>query len=392
VSPPKEASTISENATPKNHSSGIGTIAQGGIVGIMGGGQLGRMAAIEAAKLGYSVHIFSPDPQSPAAEVSRWHTCAEFDDKPALETFANSVDVITCEMEHVPADALRCVEAITPLHPKTRVFEICQDRVAEKSFLNEIGVATTRWLPLEKPSQIQDAHENGWRSGIVKTAFAGYDGKGQVRLDSDAQFQAADKIWSQIFAGGDDKETAVLEEIVPFEREISVVVARNSLGQIATFDTVENIHHNHILSITRVPADISQACNETAKTIAAKIADALELQGVLAVEMFLTQSGEILVNELAPRPHNSGHWAMDACNTDQFQLLIRAIAGLPMTMPVRWADAEMINLIGDDVKKTPEYLDMPDAHLHLYGKHEVREGRKMGHVTIIKTLTKDGSI
>lgn len=380
-------SEISAPTTSKQRRSSIDQIPEGGVIGIMGGGQLGRMAAMAAAQLGYSVHIYSSDPASPAAEVSRWHTCAEFDDGPALEAFANSVDVITCEIEHVPADALRRVEALTPLHPKVGVFEICQDRVAEKSFLNQIGVATTRWLALEKPDQILNAHKNGWRSGIVKTAFAGYDGKGQVRLESDEHFQDAENIWSQLFDANDTKTTAVLEEIVSFECEISVVVARNSQGQIAAFDTVENIHHNHILSVTHAPAAISEECRENAMRIASKIADALDIQGVLAVEMFLTRSGEILVNELAPRPHNSGHWAIDACNTDQFQLLIRAISGLPLTKPVRWADAEMINLIGDDVEKTSEYLDMPNAHLHLYGKREVRAGRKMGHVTMVKALT-----
>ncbi len=362
-------------------------VPRGGIIGIMGGGQLGRMAAIEAAKLGYRVHIYSPDPESPAAEVSLTHTCAAFDDGPALEAFANAVDVITCEMEHVPAEALRRVEAITPLYPKSGVFEICQDRVAEKSFLNQIGVATARWLPIESPKDILNAHENGWQSGILKTAFAGYDGKGQVRLESNAQFQDAENIWKQLFDVNDNKTTAVLEEIVAFEREISVVVARNSQGQISAFDTVENIHHNHILSITHAPAAIPEASRKSAMDIASKIAEALDIQGVLAVEMFLSHSGEILVNELAPRPHNSGHWAMDACNTDQFQLLIRAISGLPLTKPVRWADAEMINLIGDDIKKVPDYLEMPNAHLHLYGKRDVRTGRKMGHVTIVKALT-----
>lgn len=365
----------------------VGAVPRGGVIGIMGGGQLGRMAAIAAAQLGYRVHIFSPDPESPAAEVSRWHTCAEFDDGTALKAFANAVDVITCEMEHVPADALRCVAAITPLYPEAGVFEICQDRVAEKTFLNKIGVATARWLPIKNPDQIRNAHESGWQAGILKTAFAGYDGKGQFRLEGDAHFQDADTIWAQLFGAHDNKASAVLEEIISFEREISVVVARNSQGHVAAFDTVENIHHNHILSITHAPAAISEKSRETAMNIASKIADALDIQGVLAVEMFLTQSGEILVNELAPRPHNSGHWAIDACNTDQFQLLIRAISGLPLTQPVRWADAEMINLIGDDIEKAPDYLNMPNAHLHLYGKREVRTGRKMGHVTIVKALT-----
>jgi 5-(carboxyamino)imidazole ribonucleotide synthase len=362
-------------------------LPRGSVIGIMGGGQLGRMAAIAASWMGYSCHIFCPDPESPAAEVSKWHTCAAFDDVPALEAFAKSVDVITCEIEHVPSDTLKCVAAFAPLHPGVRVFEICQDRVAEKTFLNQIGVTTTNWLPITSPDQIKEAYENGWRTGILKTAFAGYDGKGQFRLESKDHFEDAKNIWAQLFGAGDAEGSAVLEEIVEFELEMSVVVARNAKGQIAAFDVVENIHKNHILAITHAPATISNESRVAAISIASNIADSLNIQGVLAIEMFLTKSGEILVNELAPRPHNSGHWTIDACNTDQFQQLIRAICGLPLTVPKRWADAEMINLIGDDIEKTPDYLEMPNAHLHLYGKRDVRTGRKMGHVTIVKPLT-----
>jgi 5-(carboxyamino)imidazole ribonucleotide synthase len=370
----------------ENSDSSNATLPRGSVIGIMGGGQLGRMAAIAAARMGYHCHIYCPDPNSPAAEVSKWHSCASFDDVPALEKFAKSVDVITCEIEHVPADTLKCVSQFAPLHPGVRVFEICQDRVAEKSFLNDSGVATTGWLAITSPDQIQQAYESGWRAGILKTAFAGYDGKGQFRLDSQEHFEDAENIWAQLFGTADSDGSAVLEEIVEFELEMSVVVARNAQGQIAAFDTVENIHKNHILAITHAPATISDASHEAASAIATKIAEALDIQGVLAIEMFLTQSGEVLVNELAPRPHNSGHWTIDACNTDQFQQLIRAICGLPLVEPKRWANAEMINLIGDDIEKTPDYLEMPNAHLHLYGKQEVRTGRKMGHVTIVKPL------
>lgn len=371
------------------NSSGTDEVPHGGVIGIMGGGQLGRMAAIAAARLGYRAHIFSLDPEAPAAEVSKWHTCAEFSDGPALEAFAKSVDVITCEMEHVPSDALRRVSAFAPLYPEVGVFETCQDRVAEKSFLNRIGVATTGWRTIEAPDHIRDAYKDGWQAGILKTAFAGYDGKGQFRLEEDAQFQDAEGIWAQLFGAKDSAGKAVLEEIVEFERELSVIVARNAKGQIAAFDAVENVHRNHILSVTHAPAAVSAEIREAAMSIATKIADALDIRGVLAVEMFLTRSGEILVNELAPRPHNSGHWTMDACSTDQFQQLIRAICGLPLATPVRWADAEMINLIGDDIEKTPNYLDMPNARLHLYGKREVRPGRKMGHVTIVKSTVQN---
>lgn len=362
-------------------------LPRGSVIGIMGGGQLGRMTAIEAARLGYSVHIYSPDTPSPAAEVSRWHTCASFEDTRALKEFSKSVDVITCEMEHVPASALKCVEEFSPLYPKRSVFEICQDRVAEKSFLREIGVPTANWLAISSPDQILDALKEGWTSGILKTAFAGYDGKGQVRLDNEDQFQDADAIWEQLFGKGDTPPSAVLEQIISFDCEISVVVARNADGETAAFDTVENDHKNHILSVTHAPARISESDRQTAMDIASKIAEALDIRGILAVEMFVTTSGDILVNELAPRPHNSGHWAMNACNTDQFKLLVRALCNLPLTQPVRFADAEMVNLIGDDIEKTQDYLKMPNAHVHLYGKKEVRVGRKMGHVNIVKPLS-----
>ena len=367
--------------------SGTSGLPRGSVVGIMGGGQLGRMAAIAAARMGYHCHIFCPDPQSPAAEVSKWHSCKPFDDVAALEEFAKSVDVITCEIEHVPADALNCVAVHAPLRPGVRVFEICQDRVAEKSFLNETGIATTGWLAISSPDQIQQAYKDGWRAGILKTAFAGYDGKGQFRLDGQEHFENAKSIWAQLFGAEDAPGSAVLEEIVEFEKEMSVVVARNAAGEIAAFDTVENIHKNHILSITHAPAAIPEESNAAAISIANKIADSLDIQGVLAIEMFLTTSGDVLVNELAPRPHNSGHWTINACQTDQFQQLIRAICGLPLANPERWANAEMINLIGEDIEKTPEYLNMPNAHVHLYGKQEVRVGRKMGHVTIVKPLS-----
>ncbi|MEQ8193210.1 MAG: 5-(carboxyamino)imidazole ribonucleotide synthase [Rhodospirillales bacterium] len=361
----------------------------GGTIGILGGGQLGRMAAMAAARLGYSVHVFSPEPDAPAAEVSRYHTCAAFDDWPALESFARTVQVITCEMEHVPSPTLRYVAAITPLRPGAGVFETCQDRVAEKTFLNRIGITTARWQIIESPDQIREVHRDGWASGILKIAFAGYDGKGQIRLEKGWSSEDIDGIWAQLFGTKSGVGSVILEEIVPFERELSVIVARDDTGQIAAFDAVENIHRNHILSVTRAPAAVPDKIRQTAVHIASTIADALDIRGVLAVEMFLTVSGDLLVNELAPRPHNSGHWTIDACGTDQFEQLIRAVCGLPLGQPDRWADAEMINLIGEDVGRIPEFLEMPNARLHLYGKREVRTGRKMGHVTIIKPPAKN---
>ena len=363
-------------------------IPMGGTIGILGGGQLGRMAAMAAAPLGYTVHVYSPEPDTPAAEVSRFHTCAAFDDKTALAAFAKSVDVITCEMEHVPAQTLKWADAIAPLYPSVCVFEICQNRIAEKTFLNQIGVDTANWHPIESFDHVERVYQNEMNAGILKTAYAGYDGKGQAQLESGLSRKDLEHIWASIFGDKDNPGSAILEAIIPFERELSVIVARNNNGELSVYDVVENIHRDHILSVTHAPAAVSKTILKSAQNIAVKIAEALQVQGLLVVEMFLTRDGDVLVNELAPRPHNSGHWTIDACFTNQFEQLIRAICGLPLGCSDRWANAEMVNLIGDDVTETSRYLDMTNTKLHLYGKKEVRPGRKMGHATIIKPLTK----
>jgi 5-(carboxyamino)imidazole ribonucleotide synthase len=373
------ATTVSrEDASP---------VPAGGTIGILGGGQLGRMAAIEAARLGYHTHVYSPEQNSPAAEVSRFQTCAPFDDWQAVEAFAKSVDVITCEMEHVPAETLKRAAEFAPLRPGVRVFEICQNRIAEKSFLNEIGIDTAAWHPIESKTQLIDVYNDNMDSGILKIAYAGYDGKGQARLEPGLSNAALEQTWSNIFGQNENQGLAIYEKIIPFERELSVIVARSMKGEMAAFDTVENIHKDHILSVTHAPAPVTEKILESAKQVAFKIAEALDIRGVLAVEMFLSSNGEILVNELAPRPHNSGHWTIDACLTDQFGQLVRAICGLPLGSSQRIADAEMINLIGDDIKNSAQYLDMPNARLHVYGKDEIRSGRKMGHVTIVKPIS-----
>lgn len=362
-------------------------IPMGGTIGILGGGQLGRMAAMAAAELGYTVHIYSPEPDAPAAEVSRFQTHAAFDDKTALTAFANAVDVITCEMEHVPAQTLKWANAITPVYPSVSVFEKCQNRIVEKTFLNQIGVDTAKWYPIETLDQLESIYQDEMDSGILKIAYAGYDGKGQARLEPGLSRKELEHIWADIFGNKDCPGSAVLESIVPFERELSVIVARTNKGDLSVYDAVENIHHDHILAVTHAPAPISKDILKSAQNIAIKIAEALEVQGLLAVEMFLSRDGNILVNELAPRPHNSGHWTIDACSTSQFEQLIRSICGLPLGSSDRWANAEMVNLIGDEVNKSSRFLEMENSKLHLYGKKEVRPGRKMGHATIIKPLT-----
>ncbi len=362
-------------------------IPTGGVIGILGGGQLGRMTAIAAARLGYKVHIFSPEPNAPAFEVSRFHTCASFDDTAALETFAAAVDVITCEMEHVPLKTLEVVSAFKPLRPNVDAFRICQNRVLEKSFLNDIDAKTADWVAIDSFEKLEKSYRGGFDNAILKIAFAGYDGKGQARFDPGLSEADLKKTWNDIFGKDNEKGSAILEAIVPFERELSVIVARDLNGGNAIYDTVENVHKNHILSRTYDPAPASAAIRQNARGIALKIAEALDIHGLLAVEMFLNPDGEILVNELAPRPHNSGHWTIDATYTDQFEQLVRAISGLPLGLPDRWADAEMINLIGDDVTNVSHHLEAPTTRLHLYGKESIRPGRKMGHATIVKPLT-----
>jgi 5-(carboxyamino)imidazole ribonucleotide synthase len=375
--------TVPQESDRKRHQ----RIPMGGTIGILGGGQLGRMAAMAAAELGYVVHIYSPDPDSPAAEVSQFQTHAAFDDRTALTAFANSVDVITCEMEHVPAETLKWADAITPVHPSVSVFEKCQNRIAEKTFLNEIGIDTAKWYAVESLDQVESIYQNKMDSGILKIAYAGYDGKGQARLEPGLSRKDLESKWASIFGDKDIRGTAILEAIVPFERELSVIVARANNGDLSVYDVVENIHKDHILSVTHAPASVSKDILKSAQNIAIKIAEALQVQGLLAVELFLTRDGNVLVNELAPRPHNSGHWTIDACSTSQFEQLIRAICGLPLGSSKRWANAEMVNLIGDEVIDSSRFLDMENSKLHLYGKKEVRPGRKMGHATIVKPLT-----
>jgi 5-(carboxyamino)imidazole ribonucleotide synthase len=349
-------------------------IAPGSVIGILGGGQLGRMIAGGAARLGYRSHVFTPEPDSPAGQVTPLTTVAEFSDQAALARFAAAVDVVTFEFENVPADTAEFLAAQgKPVHPSPAVLRITQDRLREKDFLRSVDVGTTSYREVASLSGLKRAVRDLGTSSVLKTVRLGYDGKGQVMLGPDTDLGAA---WTHV--GG---EVAILEGFVDFACEISVIVARNGQGAGATYPPVENQHANHILDTTIAPARIAPAIAMRAEAIARHVAEKLDLVGLLAVEMFVTTSGECLVNELAPRPHNSGHWTLDACVTSQFEQHVRAVCGLPLGSTEYHSEAVMKNLIGGDVEKWREIIAEPSAKLHLYGKGEARPGRKMGHVT-----------
>jgi 5-(carboxyamino)imidazole ribonucleotide synthase len=350
-------------------------ILPGATVGIIGGGQLGRMMACAAAALGYKTHIFTPEQDSPASQVAYKTTVADYNDQAALAAFAGNVDVITFEFENVPHECLELLESLKPVAPSAKVLKICRNRVREKEFINSQGIATTDFRKVASLAELKEAAMATGLPAIIKTTELGYDGKGQAMLRTGSDLRVA---WDSLKAN-----EAILETLVEFRMEISVIVARSANGETRAYVPVRNIHKNHILDTTIAPAPIDKALAAKAEAIAVKLAKALGLHGLLAVEMFVTEDDQLLVNELAPRPHNSGHWTMDACVTGQFEQAIRAVCGLALGNPERLCDAEMKNLIGDNVKDAQQYLKNPDAKLHLYGKKEARPGRKMGHVTVL---------
>jgi len=345
----------------------------GSTVGVLGGGQLGRMTALAAARLGYRVHVYCPEPDSPAFHVAAASTVAAYEDREALARFAQAVDVVTFEFENVPSATAELLAALKPTRPKPRVLHICQDRLREKGFLASIGVPVTRYAEVAREEELADAVRAIGLPSVLKTARFGYDGKGQVMLRRESDLAGA---WHGIGKG-----VGILEGFVDFSEEISVIAARGLDGAIAVYVPVENRHRNHILDTTIAPARLPAAVLAEAEALGRRIAEALGIVGLIAVEMFVTRAGKVLVNELAPRPHNSGHWTIDACLTSQFEQFLRAVCGLPLGSTERHSDAVMKNLLGDEVNAWKEILSEPAAKLHLYGKREARPGRKMGHVT-----------
>lgn len=348
-----------------------GLLAPGAVIGILGGGQLGRMLSMAAARLGYRTHIYEPAPEPPAADVAWRVTTAAYGDLAALESFAKSVSLVTYEFENVPAEALDTIEALVPVRPGRRALEVSQDRLVEKAFLNDLGLATAPFAAVDDLDDLHEAIAEIGLPAILKTRRLGYDGKGQVRLSDPAEAQAA----LQSLAGA----PAILEGFVPFEREISVIAARAPDGTIVSYEPGENRHENGILATTTVPAAIPPARVDEARAIATRILEALGHVGVMGVELFDTPDG-LIVNEIAPRVHNSGHWTQNGCVADQFEQHIRAIAGWPLGDAARLADVTMTNLLGEAIDEAPRLAGEPGVALHLYGKREARPGRKMGHV------------
>ena len=351
-----------------------GGLPPGATIGIVGGGQLGRMTALAAARLGYRCHVLTPEPDSPAAQVCAGATIGDYEDPAALRDFAAHADVVTFEFENVSAAGLELLASLKPVRPGPSVLRISQDRLAEKRFLGDAGIATAPWRAVHDLAGLHAAAEALGLPAILKTTRLGYDGKGQALL------RHADDL-ARAFAQLSPKPL-VLEGFVDFSCEVSVVVARGTDGAIAAFDTVENRHRDHILDMTFAPARIPERIAATAQATARQVAAALDLVGLLAVEMFVAADGRVLVNEIAPRPHNSGHWTIDACPASQFELHVRAVAGLALPPAVRHSDAVMKNLVGPaEAALWPAILATPGLIPHLYGKAEARPGRKMGHVT-----------
>jgi 5-(carboxyamino)imidazole ribonucleotide synthase len=348
-------------------------------IGILGGGQLGRMMAMAARQMGYRIVVLDPNPRCPTAQVSDGVVVGALDDPEAARQLAAQVDVITLDTEHVPAEILAELETLRPVRPGAGVLRVIQDRLTQKRFLDERGVAQARWAPAGSASELAAGLAVTGVPAIIKVRRAGYDGKGQVRIASVADGEAALTRLRH--------EPAVVEAVVPFAREISVILARGDDGQVAVWPIAENVHRRHVLHTTRAPAPMTGDTAARAIAMATRIAEALGHIGTIAVELFELASGELLVNEVAPRTHNSGHYTLGACATSQFEQHIRAVCGLPLAPPQPFTGAVMLNLIGDLWAGGPpawqHVLGRPDARLHIYGKAAPAPGRKMGHVVLL---------
>ncbi len=347
----------------------------GSTIGIVGGGQLGRMLARAASRMGYKTHIYTPEKDSPASHVATKTTIGAYRETTALRDFAQSVDVITFEFENIPAETLEMLDTITAVRPKPSVLFTTRHRLREKEFIRAQGIATAPFASVSNADELAAAIQAIGVPSVLKTCEMGYDGKGQVVIKS---AEDAQKAWTSL-----GKSECILEGFIDFSAEASIIVARSALGEARCYPLVENIHRNHILHRTIAPAPFIDSHQVEATRIAKTLAEALDVVGLLAVELFVTKNG-LLVNELAPRPHNSGHWTIEGAPTAQFEQHIRAICGWALGDTTAHRPCEMINLLGDEWKQWEAYAKNPEAHVHLYGKTESRPGRKMGHVTIVK--------
>ncbi len=352
-------------------------------IGVLGGGQLGRMLAMSATQLGLKAHIYCPDDDCPASQAAAAFTKAAYTDEKALQAFAAAVDVVTYEFENVPVEAVAVLQdSGAEVRPGAVALEKAQDRLVEKEFVRALGVATADFHAVDGLDDLEAGLARIGRPAILKTRRLGYDGKGQTRLtdkdiDLHASFEKAVAFaWDEVGAA-----PSILEGFVPFEREVSIIGARGHDGEIKLYDPIENVHAGGILKTSTAPAAITPEASDRIKDAAVKILTALDYVGVIGVEFFVLTDGDIIVNEMAPRVHNSGHLTADACAVSQFEQHIRAVAGWPLGDPARHSDAQMENLIGEDVDRWRDAAAAPGACLHLYGKREARAGRKMGHVT-----------
>jgi 5-(carboxyamino)imidazole ribonucleotide synthase len=348
-------------------------IPPGSTIGILGGGQLGRMTALAAARLGYRSIIYSPEPDAIAAQVAAGHVMGAYDDAAALARFAAQVDVITYEFENVPEQTVAKCERHKPVRPGTKPIRFAQHRLREKDFLRKAGIGTADYQPIASDADLAAATAF---PGILKTCTEGYDGKGQARVTTRDGLKAA---WEKL-----GRRECILEALVDFQCEVSAIVARGLDGTTRCFPIGLNEHRDGILRTTTVPSGLPEAVLGRAEKLGVQLAESLDLVGLVALEMFVTRDGGVLANEMAPRPHNSGHWTIDACATSQFEQLVRAICGLPLGAVDVLAPSRMENLIGDEVDGWPRLLADPAARLHLYGKAAARPGRKMGHVTYVE--------
>lgn len=345
-------------------------LAPGATIGILGGGQLGRMLSVAASRLGFKCHIYEPGANPPAGDVAAQVTTASYEDDAALRAFADAVDVITYEFENIPTSALDLLESLRPIRPGREALRVSQDRVVEKEFLSGLGLKTAPFAAVDSRADLDEAMQTAGVPGILKTRRFGYDGKGQARI---MKAEQADAAFADM-AGA----PAILEGFIDFSHEVSVIAARSVGGQVACYDPGENVHRDGILHTTTLPARLNPVQRMDAVLLAGQILNALDYVGVMGVELFVTPNG-LIVNEIAPRVHNSGHWTQDGCCVDQFEQHIRAVAGWPLGDGSRHSDIEMLNLIGDDMDRVPELANDPNVALHLYGKTDVKPGRKMGH-------------
>ena len=355
-------------------------ILPGATLGVLGGGQLGRMFTAEARRMGYRVLVLDPDPEAPAGQLADFHIAKSWTDPEALTEVAERCAAVSIEFENVPADVLRALAAHVPVHPRADAVATTQDRVVEKAFLNQLGIATAKWAPVHDGDDVDAAWAAvGGVPAILKTARMGYDGKGQAAVTSAQDLAAAFRSLGRV--------SCILERRVALEREISVMVARGANGAVVTWPIAENVHRNGILHTSVVRARITNAVAHQARAVAEQIVTALDYVGVLGVECFVADGGQLLVNELAPRPHNSGHWTLDACVTSQFEQQVRCITDMTLGDTSALCPIAMVNLLGDLWERGEPRWDhvmaISGVKLHLYGKREPRLGRKMGHLTVV---------